>query len=201
MKITTRALTTLVLVTLMASQGVPAEITVVGRWSIRVTLSPSALSNGHAASNGSVELHVQRPEPTKIQAEYHEALPLFNPRAGGWSKGVRLYKLRATETTTPYLLDRDSLVVRAGDSADSKVFELDQDYQADLDWGTIGRVAGGDGPPHARPAQPLPHHFVSGDVVGVVVVQEGTRQARAERHPDQGQEREYAEKGSNPPSG
>jgi lysophospholipase L1-like esterase len=75
----------------------------------------------------------------EVKAERHAALPVFNPNTGGWAKGARLQRLVAQETTTPYLLEPQSLVVRAGAEEGAETFRLGEDYQADLDWGTIGR--------------------------------------------------------------
>ena len=49
-----------------------------------------------------------------VTAEKIDSLPLFNPNAGGWAKGAQLRGVRAQETTTPNLLDPESLVLRAG---------------------------------------------------------------------------------------
>ena len=86
-------------------------------------------------------LHVAPPVIVTVTAEKHDSLPLFNPNAGGWAKGAQLRGVRAQETTTPYLLDPESLVLRAGPEPDSPLLRRGQDYEADLAWGTIGRCA------------------------------------------------------------
>ena len=68
---------------------------------------------------------------------------MFNPKAGGWVKGAQLRGVRAQETTTPFLLEPDSLVLRSGSAADAEVFRPGEDYDADVTWGTIGRLANG----------------------------------------------------------
>jgi len=112
----------------------PASIRVSGDWEVEVSL--------RRPKSPVVKVQVPAPELVTVKAERHAALPVFNPKTGGWAKGARLQQLVAQETTTPYLLDPASLVVRAGADEASETFRLGEDYQADLDWGTIGRVAG-----------------------------------------------------------
>jgi lysophospholipase L1-like esterase len=103
-----------------------------GDWAVRVTYG------GKAAT-----LAVAPPVVLAVTAEKYDSLPVFNPNAGGWAKGARLHGVLTQETTTPGLLDPESLVVRAGPQPDSQVFEKGRDYDADLFWGTFGRLAGG----------------------------------------------------------
>ena len=74
-----------------------------------------------------------------VVAEKHDSLPQFNPNTGGWAKGAQLRGVRAQETTTPYLLDPESLVLRSGPEPDAPLLRRGEDYEADLVWGTIGR--------------------------------------------------------------
>ena len=84
-------------------------------------------------------VHVASPEIVTVVAEKYDSLPPFNPNAGGWGKGAQLCGVRAQETTTPYLLDPESLVLRAGPEPDAALLRRGVDYEADLAWGTIGR--------------------------------------------------------------
>lgn len=120
----------------------PASLRVTGDWEVEVAVGAPAPQQAR--------LRVPPPEAITVTAEKHDALPLFNPRTGGWARGARLKRLVAQETTTPYLLDPESVVVRSGPGEDAITFLRGEDYQADLDWGTIGRVAGsriGEGQP------------------------------------------------------
>ena len=58
---------------------------------------------------------------------------------GAGRKGHSFRGVRAQETTTPYLLDPDSLVLRSGPEPDAPLLRRGEDYEADLVWGTIGR--------------------------------------------------------------
>src|ERR1035441_6400474 len=109
----------------------PAELKLAGGWEVLVLLKkPHPLA---------ATVHVAPPEIVSVVAEKYDSLPQFNPNAGGWAKGAQLRGVRAQETTTPYLLDPESLVLRAGPGPDAALLRRGVDYEADLVWGTIGR--------------------------------------------------------------
>ena len=116
------------------ASAAPAEFKVAGDWDVQVTFSDAA------GAPISTVLRVTRSEWVNVTAEKYDALPIFNPRAGGWVKGVQLVGVRAQETTTPYLLDPSNLVLRAGAKATADIFRKGEDYEADLSWGTFGRT-------------------------------------------------------------
>jgi lysophospholipase L1-like esterase len=121
----------------------PADLKLTGDWEVLVTLKePRALAT---------TVHVTPPENVAVVAEKHDSLPPFNTNAGGWAKGAQLRGVRTQETTTPFLLDPESLVLRAGPEPDAPLFRRGEDYEADLTWGTIGRS------PHSaiKDAQPV----------------------------------------------
>ncbi len=86
-----------------------------------------------------------------VNAERHASIPVFNPKAGGWVKGAQLHGVKAQETTSPHLLDKASLLVRTGPEPDAPLLVKGVDYEADLDWGTFGRLADG----AIKPDQPV----------------------------------------------
>ena len=109
----------------------PADLKLTGDWEVLVTVKkPRALAT---------TVHVAPPEIVAVVAEKYDSLPQFNANAGGWAKGAQLRGVRAQETTTPYLLDPESLVLRAGPEPDAALLRRGEDYEADLAWGTIGR--------------------------------------------------------------
>ena len=115
--------------------GAPAELSLAGDWEVRVTISePRARTR---------TLRVAPPVVVTVTAEKLDSLPLFNPNAGGWARGAQLRGVQAQETTTPFLLDAESLILRAGPQADSQLLRRSQDYEADPVWGTVGRCPGG----------------------------------------------------------
>lgn len=118
----------------LLTSAAPVAFLVADDWDVQVTF-PDA--GGTAV--GTV-VHVGRPEWVTVTAEKYDSLPVFNPRAGGWVKGAQLTGVRAQETTTPYLLDPTSLVLRAGPEASAETFRKGEAYEADLSWGTFGRT-------------------------------------------------------------
>ena len=110
----------------------PATFAVAGDWEVRVTLA-------HIAST---TVRVTPPSMIEVTAERYAAVPLFRPKLGGWLKGVQLNGVKAQETTSPHLLDPESFTLRAGPEADAPSFTRGVDYEVDLEWGTLGRVAG-----------------------------------------------------------
>lgn len=119
---------------LRISFAAPAEFKLAGDWDVQVTFT----HGGGSPVNTIVR--VTPPEWVTVTAEKYDSLPVFNPRAGGWVKGVQLVGVRAQETTTPYLLDKDSLVLRAGPETSSETFRRGEAYEVDLSWGTVGRT-------------------------------------------------------------
>ncbi len=111
----------------------PAGLKLVGDWDVLVTVN--------TPWERVATIHVPPSELMTIVAEKHDSLPLFNANAGGWAKGAQLRGARAQETTTPHLLDPESLVLRTGPEPDAPRLRRGEDYEADLAWGTIGRSA------------------------------------------------------------
>ena len=114
-----------------ATSGV--ELKLVGPWAVEVQ---------YDAGRTQV-VHVPEPRWVEIKDEKHTTLPVFNSRAGGWLKGAQLRGVRAQETTTPYLLDPVSVVVRNSSESDATTYEKGKDFEADLNWGTVGRLPQG----------------------------------------------------------
>lgn len=121
--------------TMCRAAEVPADLKLAGDWQVKVTL-PGA----HPAE---ATLTIAPPKVLTVSAEKYDSLPVFNPKAGGWVRGAQLRPLRAQETTTAGLLDPESLVLRAGPGAEAETFRKGTDYEADLNWGTVGRLAMG----------------------------------------------------------
>ncbi|HAM73438.1 MAG TPA: hypothetical protein DCM86_17530 [Verrucomicrobiales bacterium] len=134
-------LAALLLLRVGAARAGGVELSIEGEWGLRVSIPAGATGPGSPARSGSVT--VPPPEAIVVLGERHDSLPRFNPGAGGWVKGAQLKGVRAQETTTPFLLDRASLVVRSGADAASEAYRPGEDYEADLAWGTFGRAAAG----------------------------------------------------------
>jgi len=101
------------------------EFVITGDWEVRA---------------GGQTVRVRPPAMIDVRAERYVGLPMFNPKAGGWVKGMKLKGVRAQETTSPRLLDVASFHLRAGAGEDAAVFIRGVDYEIDLEWGTFGRL-------------------------------------------------------------
>ena len=120
---------------LVSNADIPAELKITGQWEVSVSLrEPRPVE---------ATLQIAPPEIITVTAERFDSLPVFNPKAGGWVKGAQIRGLQAQETTTPFLLETNSLVLRAGPEVDARLFRKGEDYEADLNWGTIGRLTNG----------------------------------------------------------
>jgi lysophospholipase L1-like esterase len=117
----------------LAQAQEPASFSLAGDWDVRVV----------APGRGSQTVHVTPPLMIAVSGEKYDALPLFNPKAGGWLRGAQLVGVKAQETTSPKLIDTASFALRAGPEADAMLFTKGLDYEVDLEWGTVGRLAGG----------------------------------------------------------
>ena len=117
----------------------PAALKITGDWQVEGAVNQP----GSGAKGIKATLEVPPPVLVTVTDEQCDRWPLFNPKTGGWAKGAKLRRLVAQECTTPHLLVPDSLQLRAGRALDSEKFELGKDYDADLSWGTIGRLPGG----------------------------------------------------------
>jgi lysophospholipase L1-like esterase len=120
-----------VLFPLLAHAAAPAGLKLTGDWEVQVS----------GPANATIKV-ASTPLLT-VKAEKYASLPVFKPTGGGWSKGTQLTPLKAQETTTPYLLVTNSFVLRAGPEDSAETFVRGKDYDIDLSWGTIGRLANG----------------------------------------------------------
>jgi hypothetical protein len=114
----------------------PADVRLADAWRVTVTAAVNQ-------SPVSATLDVAPPEMTTVTDERHAKLRDFNSQAPGWAKGNPAAGLRAAECTVKGALDAASLVVRAGTETTAIRLEKGRDYDADLDWGTVGRLPAG----------------------------------------------------------
>ena len=129
------ALVALVLPTL---PGAAAEMVVelAGDWKVRVAHTAA----GVMAAGTFV---VAPPDIVEVLNEKIPTLPLFNSTVPGWVKGVALKEVKAAECTVIRALDPDSLVVKTAPGREGAILERGRDWEADSEWGTVGRLAEG----------------------------------------------------------
>lgn len=125
-----------------ALRGEPAKISaeyvLAGDWKI------TAKAKVPDGSNVSESFSIEPPPAISVTDEICEKLPTFNPKAwGGWQKGYALKELRAQECTVKGALDPTSLTVRTPGKTDGTTYVRGVDYETDLAWGSVGRLASG----------------------------------------------------------
>ena len=119
-----------------APNSAPAEIRLMGDWTVSVTVP--------GTSPVTAELKVPGPDIVSVTHEKYHKLPDFDAKTrAGWRKGVRLKGVIAAECTVEGALDPESLVVRAGPEAGAATFRKGVDYEADLLSGSVGRLPKG----------------------------------------------------------
>lgn len=120
-----------------ASAAPPAvELGLDGAWRVRVAVR---LSDGTRQA----VLDVPPAEVVTVADERHAPLADFNPAGPPWRKGLPLAGVRAEECSVRGALDPESLVVKDAAGPGGRPFLRGTDYQADLDWGSLGRLPGG----------------------------------------------------------
>jgi lysophospholipase L1-like esterase len=114
------------------AQNLPS-FSLAGDWEVRVTVPGTDTQT----------VRVSPPAYLTVTAEKYDDVPMFNPKAGGWVRGAQLKGVKAQETTSPFLVDIASFVLRSGPEPGAPVFAKGTDYTIDPDWGTFGRLPNG----------------------------------------------------------
>jgi lysophospholipase L1-like esterase len=138
----------------------PASLRVANDWQVEVSLNQAAAQPGGDARVIRTTVDIAPARLLTVEAETHEALPMYNPGAGGWARGAVLRKVRAQECATLHLLDPASLKLRARPASDAPLLEAGKDYGVDLAWGTFGRLPGG----RIQERQPVYASYVCGEL-------------------------------------
>ncbi len=123
------------------AQAAAVTIRIEGDWQIRVTAGTLKIGRTTVRVAKDAVLTVKPATLAQVRNEKHDALPVFQPNAAGWTKGARLNALVTFETTGPDLLVPGTLVVKA-DEGDGTKYERGRDYDFDDRWGTFGRLTG-----------------------------------------------------------
>jgi len=118
----------------LAVQAAPRSLRVIGDWEIEVSLT-----NGGREVR--TNLMVQSPQPICVTNEFCEHLDDWISKPG-WAR-KKIAGLTDGLCSARFVLDETSLVVRSEPDASATVFEPGKDFQVDVEWSGIGRVAGG----------------------------------------------------------
>ena len=110
--------------------------------SVRAVDLEVAIEGDFQVRAGGALLPVDPPEWVEVTDERYDGLPVFNPDAAPWMKGIPLRGVDAQECSATGSLDPTSVRVKA---AEGEADELEQgaDYDVDPFWGSIGRRADG----------------------------------------------------------
>lgn len=117
-----------------AAAEIVAELA--GDWGVRVAFSADGVTT-------SGTFPIAPADVVDVVDEKIPALPPFDPAVPGWVKGWALAEVKAAECTVIRALDPGSLVIRSAPGPDGAVLERGRDWEADSEWGTVGRLAGG----------------------------------------------------------
>lgn len=106
------------------------QLELAGPWQVRVRL-------------GKVDTVLTLPAASivSVQNEKHESLPLYNATAAAFWRGAKLNALATKETTAADALAPGSLVVKL--SPTGAPLTLGTDYDLEVKWANVGRLAGG----------------------------------------------------------
>ena len=79
----------------------PPELRIAGDWQVQVTARLDGTNPDGSAKTITDTLAVSPAALLTVKAERYASLPLFNPQAGGWSKGAALQGVKAQGTGGP----------------------------------------------------------------------------------------------------
>jgi lysophospholipase L1-like esterase len=114
------------------------NLQLVGDWKVSITAKTSASKEINA------KVDIADLIAVKVLHEKYDSLPDFNPNAwGGWQKGAPIKGVLAQECTTCFALDPATLKVSSDTGTDAVVYEKGKDYEAELEWGSVGRIPEG----------------------------------------------------------
>lgn len=106
----------------------------------RVVIGPGTV--GAITVDVAFSFDVEMPRHIVVKDEKHDALPMFNPKAGGWAKGAKPRGIQTEECSATDRLHPETLRVKDKPGKDTTVFTLGKDYELDPFWGTFGRIEG-----------------------------------------------------------
>lgn len=156
----------------------PAKLSVVGDWQVRIEAGAISVGERQATLAAPATLTVAPSTVVEVKDEAYDKLPVFNPKAGGWVRGVQLRGVKCQECTARYLLDPQSFHLKK-DKGAAEEWRRGVDYEVDLEWGTFGRLEGGGMAPESKVYADYRHGLARLDTVvvtaaGQAVLKPGT---------------------------
>jgi len=133
----------------------PVDLTIEGDWKIQVT----------TADGTDVTLNISPPAYRDVAGEEVPALPLYNPKGGGWNNGAKFAGNIAEVCSTPDLVDVSSVVLRPQGNPVAEPYIRGKDWEIEPSWGTFGRLDGGTIAPGAAVSASYRHTFLRIDSI------------------------------------
>lgn len=121
----------------------PATVTVTGPFEVKVTPGELSVDGKPVDVTAAATFAVVPPPVIEVRDEAIGKLPVYDPKKAGWTRGYRLKGVLTLETTARYMLEPESLTLKTGTGPEATVLERGKDWDADLEWGTMGRLEGG----------------------------------------------------------
>lgn len=118
----------------LPGQDKPISFQVIDDWKVKVFVPDAGVSG---------VVNVNPPVMVRVTAEEYKAIPVYNPKTGGWLRGAQLRGVKAQETTSPRLLDPNSFQLRSAPNVKAPLLRRGFDYEIDTEWGTFGRLPDG----------------------------------------------------------
>ncbi len=126
----------------MAAAPLSIPIQVVEPWIVEVGPGRVTLGGRNIVVDKAVRLEVLPPKLERVTDEKYENLPVYNEKAAGWTKGVKMPPLKAEECSATGLLTSGSLRMKDAPGS-THLFKAGTDYGFDEFWATFGRIEGG----------------------------------------------------------
>lgn len=120
-----------------AALSTPAEVKLVGDWEVEVSLPvPNDPTRKRTA-----KLAIVPPKPVEVTNERVGMLEEWNPAAPGWAR-KSFPSIKDELCSARFALVPGTVKVSSLDTP-PKLFDPDKDFKTDLEWGALGRLAGG----------------------------------------------------------
>lgn len=123
-----------------AHQGLPLEVA--GDWQVRIGPGQVTLAGRAVNLPAAVTVSIEPPAVVSVRDEAAARLPVFNPKAASWQRGLHPAQLRAQECVCTGLLVPGSLKVKAA-PGEGEAFIAGTDYGLEEYWTGVGRLEGG----------------------------------------------------------
>ncbi|MFA6290975.1 MAG: SGNH/GDSL hydrolase family protein [Victivallales bacterium] len=126
----------LTMLSMDCASGSVVDFKLTGDW--QVTVEVRTPGSNEKINEIRAVIDLLQPISVNVENERYDKLPEFNPKAWGWKKGVALNQIKAQECTTCFALNPESIKVAAAVNNDAVIFEKGKDYEADINWGSVG---------------------------------------------------------------